>query len=211
MCIRDRNRHTGLYRKCHRNRRPVSGQEDFSECGGTVLSLLTTGIDEASAKGALLSGRPCIGVLGTSHERFRSVFREELRKNGALVSEYPPGRETARHFFRERNRIAAGLSVGVVVIEAPEHSGTRLFVQDAVEQGKDIFAVPGNADAENAAGTLSLLKEGAKLVTCGEEVLEEYELRFPILTEHSRLRGSAVQNKETEEAVVAVKTDEEQK
>ena len=65
-----------------------------------------------------------------------------------------------------------------MVVEAPEKSGTHLFVMDAVEQGKDIFAVPGNADAENAAGTLALLKDGAKLVTCGAEVLEEYLLRY---------------------------------
>ena len=67
----------------------------------------------------------------------------------------------------------------VVVVEAPEKSGTRLFVNDAVDQGKDVFAVPGNVDAENAAGTLALLKDGAKLVTCGAEVMEDYLLRYP--------------------------------
>ena len=106
----------------------------------------------------------------------------EVAKCGAVISEYPPAKEQFRHFFRERNRVAAGLSDGVVVVEAPEKSGTRLFVTEAAEQGKDVFAVPGNADAENAAGTLNLLKEGAKLVTCGADVLEEYLLRFPELS-----------------------------
>ncbi len=152
---------------------------EISRCGGTVVSLLTSGVDEAAARGALRSGRPCIGVLGTPHEQCRLEIAGELLRSGALISEYPPGKECSRHFFRERNRIAAGLSDGVVVVEAPEKSGTRLFVNDAIDQGKDIFAIPGNVDAENAAGTLALLKDGAKLVTCGAEVMEEYLLRYP--------------------------------
>ncbi|MCR5089057.1 MAG: DNA-protecting protein DprA [Oscillospiraceae bacterium] len=152
---------------------------EISECGGTVLSLLTSGVDEAAARGALLTGSPCIAVLGTAHEDCHHPLRQDLLLNGSIVSEYPPGREAAKHFFRERNRVASGLSVGVVVVEAPEKSGTRLFVADAAEQGRDLFALPGNADAVNAAGTLAMLKEGAKLVTGGEEVMEEYELRFP--------------------------------
>ena len=149
--------------------------------GGTVLSLLTPGADEAAAEGALLAENPCIGVLGTAHEACRWPLMRRVAASGAVVSEYPPGKEQFRHFFRERNRVAAGLSDGVVVVEAPEKSGTRLFVTEAAELGKDVFAVPGNADAENAAGTLNLLKEGAKLVTCGADVLEEYLLRFPEL------------------------------
>ena len=151
----------------------------LADTGAVVLSLLTQGIDEAAAQGALLSSAPCIGVLGTSHEVCRLPIAREVARTGAVISEYPPGRESMKHFFRERNRIAAGLSDGVVVVEAPEKSGTRLFVMDAVEQGKDIFAVPGNADSENAAGTLSLLKEGAKLVTDAEDILEEYRIRYP--------------------------------
>ncbi len=154
----------------------------LSESGATVLSLLTPGADEAAAEGALSSVRPAVGVLGTAHEACRwPAARRMAAAGGAVISEYPPGKEQFRHFFRERNRIAAALSDGVVVVEAPEKSGTRLFVSEAAELGKDVFAVPGNADAENAAGTLSLLKEGAKLVTCASDVLEEYSLRFPDL------------------------------
>ncbi len=152
---------------------------EVSKCGGTVLSLLTSGIDEAAAKGLLKSGRPGVAVLGTPHDRCRSDLLQDIASNGSVISEYPPGKQLSKHFFRDRNRIAAGLSVGVVVVEAPEKSGTRFFVMDAVEQGKDIFAIPGNADAENSIGTISLLKEGAKLVTCGADVMEEYELLFP--------------------------------
>ena len=136
---------------------------EISRCGGTVVSLLTSGVDEAAARGALRADKPCIGVLGTPHELCRMEIGRDLLRDGALISEYPPGKESSRHFFRERNRIAAGISDGVVVVEAPEKSGTRLFVNDAVDQGKDVFAVPGNADAENAVGTLALLKDGANL------------------------------------------------
>ena len=159
--------------------------------GATVLSLLTPGADEAAAAGMIQAGTPCIGVLGTAHEACRWPLMRQVVGNGAVVSEYPPGKEQFRHFFRERNRLAAGLSDGVVVVEAPEKSGTRLFVTEAAEQGKDVFAVPGNADAETAAGTLNLLKEGAKLVTCGTDVLEEYVLRFPELTNNLNRENSS--------------------
>jgi DNA processing protein len=159
--------------------------------GATVLSLLTPGADEAAAAGMIQAGTPCIGVLGTAHEACRWPLMRQVVGNGAVVSEYPPGKEQFRHFFRERNRLAAGLSDGVVVVEAPEKSGTRLFVTEAAEQGKDVFAVPGNADAETAAGTLNLLKEGAKLVTCGTDVLEEYLLRFPELKNNLNRENSS--------------------
>lgn len=172
--------------------------QQISLGGATVLSLLTPGADEAAAKGALKSGKPCIAVLGMPHEACRWSLMREVAKNGAVISEYPPGKEQFRHFFRERNRVAAGLCDGVVVTEAPEKSGTRLFVAEAAEQGKDVFAVPGNADAENSAGTLALLKEGAKLVTDAMDVLEEYLLRFPHLSafqEETASSGSVIGDK----------------
>ena len=148
-------------------------------CGGAVVSLLTAGIDAEAARGALLADGCCIGILGTAHEEDRSPLGQELAARGTLLSEYPPGRHWQKQFFRERNRIAAGISVGVVVVEAPEHSGTRLFAQEALEQGKEVFAVPGNVNAENSAGTLEMLKEGAKLVTCGWDVMSEFEELYP--------------------------------
>ena len=151
----------------------------IAKSGGIVISLLGSGVDAAAAKGALLADNYCVGVLGTPHECDKSQLALDVGHYGALVSEYPPGMQPQRSFFRERNRIAAGLSVGVLVVEAPERSGTRLFANEANEQGKEIFAVPGNADAESSAGTLALLKEGAKLVTCGWDVLSEFEALYP--------------------------------
>ena len=148
-------------------------------CGGMVVSLLTHGIDAEAARGALLAEGSCVGVLGTPHEEEHSRLAQELSVRGCLLSEYPPGRHSQKQFFRERNRIAAGLSVALVVVEAPERSGTRLFAQDALEQGKEIFAVPGNVNAENSAGTLSMLKDGANLATCGWDVLQDFQILFP--------------------------------
>ncbi len=147
--------------------------------GAVILSGLTAGIDAEAAWGALAAGGTCIGVLGTPHEAERGQLAETVAARGALISEYAPGTRPQRSFFRERNRITAGLSLGVLAVEAPEKSGTRLFVEEAAEQGKEIFAVPGNADAEASAGTLAMLKEGAKLATCGWDVLSEFERVYP--------------------------------
>ena len=104
---------------------------EICRCGGTVVSMLTEGIDAQAARGALLAGGSCIGVLGTAHECRNSRMDDDIIVNGALISEYPPGTVSQKCFFRERNRIAAGISVGVVVVEAPEKSGTRLFADEA--------------------------------------------------------------------------------
>ncbi len=150
-------------------------------CGGAVISGLTTGIDAAAADGALLAGGPCIAVLGTSHERDRGRLTADVAAAGAVLSEYAPGTPDFRGHFRERNRIAAGLSVGTVVIEAPEKSGALLFAAEAAEQGKEIFAVPGNADAPNSVGTIALMQEGAKPVRDAWDVLSEFEALYPAL------------------------------
>ena len=147
---------------------------ELGSCGCCIVSGLTAGIDAAAAEGALASGCPIIGVLGTSVDVPGKEIVRQVAQHGCLISEYEPGFVPNRSCFRARNRIAAGLSNGVVAVEAPEKSGTRLFVAEALEQGKEIFALPGNADSENSAGTLLFLKEGAKLVTHGWEVAEEF-------------------------------------
>ena len=152
---------------------------EIARSGGTVVSLLTEGIDEAAARGALLAGGRCIGVLGCAHREREGSLAMDVIRSGALVSEYPPGTPTQRSFFRDRNRIAAGLSVAVTVVEAPEGSGALLFAAEALEQGREIFAVPGNADAPNSAGTIELIKQGAKPATCGWDVLEEFAALYP--------------------------------
>jgi len=151
---------------------------ELAKSGAAVISLLTEGIDREAAKGCLLAGGSCIGVLGTGHGHDSELYKDIISA-GALVSEYPPGAPSRKYYFRERNRIASGLGHGVVVVEAPEKSGTLLFAAEALEQGREIFAVPGNADAPNSVGTIELIKQGAKPVTCAWDVMEEFQYLFP--------------------------------
>jgi len=152
---------------------------EIAKGGGIVVSGLTNGIDAAAARGALDADGICIGVLGTAHEQQDSDLSYDVCRRGALISEYAPGRVSQRSFFRERNRISAGLSLGAVAVEAPEKSGTLLFAAEALEQGREVFAVPGNADAPGCRGTNALLKDGATPVTCGWDVLGEFAALFP--------------------------------
>ena len=151
---------------------------EIAKCGGIVVSGLTEGIDRAAARGCLLAGGTCIGVLGTPHGR-GGELRDDVSALGVLVSEYPPGAKPQNRFFRERNRVASGLSHAVCVVEAPAKSGALLFAAEALEQGREIFAVPGNADAENSAGIMALLKQGARPAACGWDVLEDFAAVYP--------------------------------
>lgn len=157
--------------------RQIAGE--IVRCGGVVISGLTNGVDAAAATGALCADGVCVGVLGTAHEQQESELSYDVCRRGALVSEYAPGTRSLKSFFRDRNRISAGLSVGTVAIEAPEKSGTLLFVTEALEQGREIFAVPGNADASGCRGTNQLLKDGATPVTCGWDVMREFAALYP--------------------------------
>lgn len=153
---------------------------EIAACGAAVVSGLTKGIDSAAAEGALYADGRVIGVLGVPHELNKSRFTDDIvLKGGAIISEYAPGTKPYSSFFRARNRITSGLSLGVAVIEAPLHSGTCLFVNEAADQGKEIFAVPGNADLPNCEGTNLLIKEGAKPVTNGWEIVSEFASLYP--------------------------------
>ncbi len=152
---------------------------EIAKCGAVVISGLTVGIDSAAAEGALMADGRVVGVLGLPHELDKSRFSGDVVMHGALISEYAPGTKPYSSFFRARNRITSGLSLGVAVVEAPLRSGTRLFVNEAADQGKEIFAVPGNADLPNCEGTNLLIKEGAKPVTNGWEIVSEFASLYP--------------------------------
>jgi DNA processing protein len=151
--------------------------------GGLVVTGLAAGVDSAAAEGALRAGGSCIGVLGCAiddiYPKYSDMLFEDVAAAGALVSEYPPGTPIFGRNFPERNRIMSGLSVGVTVIEAPIGSGALITASRALDQGREVFAVPGNADAPNCRGSNGLIRDGAILVTCGWDVLCEFESRFP--------------------------------
>ncbi|MBR5381053.1 MAG: DNA-processing protein DprA [Oscillospiraceae bacterium] len=156
---------------------------EIARAGGLVISGLARGIDSAAARGALRGGGSVVGVLGTAIDvvypsENRGLFRDVI-STGAIVSEYPPGAPTTRGNFPARNRIMSGLSVGVTVIEAPERSGALITAAHALEQGRDVFAVPGNVDAPSCAGSNGLLREGAQAAVSGAGIVGEYAARFP--------------------------------
>lgn len=162
---------------------------ELGEAGAVVVSGLAEGCDSAAMEGALRAGGTTIGVLGTAINEIypaknRKLF-EDTRARGAVVSEYPPEMRTFPSDFKARNRIITGLSLGVVVAEAPVRSGTRNTVEHALEQGRDVFAVPGNADAAACAGCNDLLAQGALVATGGADVLGAYEGRVDLQTRKS--------------------------
>ncbi len=156
---------------------------ELAQCGGIVATGLAAGIDSRAAEGALDAGGTVIGVLGVAINRIypasNAALYGRVREHGVLLSEYPPDLEGRKEWFPQRNRIIAGLSLGVVVPEAPERSGALITAHRALDYGRDVFAVPSNADSLKGRGSNRLLREGAALVDCGWDVMEEYAPRFP--------------------------------
>lgn len=151
--------------------------------GAVVVSGLARGIDGASHRGALRAGGFTAAVLGGGVDvvypaENRRLY-EDIAATGVLLSEYPPGTEPMGSHFPVRNRILSGLSLAVLVVEAPERSGALITANTALEQGRDVFAVPGPIDAPNSRGSNRLIRDGAGLVTCGWDILEGYRSRFP--------------------------------
>jgi DNA processing protein len=149
------------------------------EKGVTVISGLARGIDLAAHQGALSSGGRTLAVMGTG---FRHVYPPEasgivpgICASGAVITEYASKTAPTKISFPRRNRIISALSRGVVIVEAAEKSGALITADFALEQGKEVFAVPGRADISTSKGTNSLIQQGAKLVTCAEEILEEID------------------------------------
>lgn len=167
---------------------------ELTEAGALVVSGLADGCDSVAMDAALRAGGDTVGVLGTAIDEVypaknRALF-ERVKAHGALVSEHPPGTRTYPSDFKARNRIISGLSLGVVVAEAPIRSGTRVTVDHALEQGRDVFAIPGNADAAASAGCNDLIAHGATVAVCAEDVLREYAARYD-LTPYRARNGEA--------------------
>ena len=156
---------------------------ELAGAGITVVTGLAEGIDSAAAQAAINAGGKVIGVLGSGvdivYPAWNRKLFSETELHGALVSEYPPGTRPSRSSFPERNRIISALSHAVLITEAPERSGALITASHALEQGKEIFAVPGNIDAPSAQGTNSLIKDGALPATDTMDILREYSAVYP--------------------------------
>ena len=142
-----------------------------------ILSGMARGIDTAAHRGALAANGKTVAVWGTGVDVIypkenKSLAQDILSRGGAILSEYRLGTFPAPQNFPKRNRILSGLSVGVLVVEAGENSGTRVTARCALEQDRDVYAVPGNVTTRNAWGPNTLIKQGAKLVATWEDVWE---------------------------------------
>lgn len=161
--------------------------EQLCRAGFAVVSGLARGIDSVCHEAALASGGRTIAVVATGLDTVyppenRELEREISRK-GLVLSEYPLGTKSHPGLFPQRNRIIAGLTLGTVVVEADSRSGSLITADAALEAGRDVFAVPGPVTSPKSRGALDLIKQGAKLVTCAEDIIEEYIAFLPANTE----------------------------
>lgn len=165
---------------------------DLAARGLTILSGMARGVDTAAHKGAIAAKKPTIAIWGTGVDVIypkenKSLAEQIIAGGGAIISEYPLGTFPAPQNFPKRNRILSGMSVGVLVIEAAEYSGTRVTARCAIEQNRDVYAVPGNVTSKNAWGPNTLIKQGAKLTATWEDVWEDLPtpVRLQLEAEHT--------------------------
>lgn len=155
---------------------------ELSSRGIMVISGLAKGIDTSAHLGALDGGGPTIAVIGSGLKKMYPAsnikLSEQISKNGCIITEYMPETEPYSWNFPERNRIISGLSKAVLVVEAGDRSGSLITAGLALEQGKDVYAVPGNIFSPNSVGTNKLIKDGAKPVTDIRDILDEYNIFY---------------------------------
>ncbi|MEW6412068.1 MAG: DNA-processing protein DprA [Candidatus Zixiibacteriota bacterium] len=159
----------------------------LAEAGITVVSGMADGVDAAAHKGALDAGGKTVAVWGSSldivYPPSNKKLAERIKTSGSVVSEYLPGTSPERAHFPERNRIISGLSDGVVVVEAGRKSGALITSEQALSQGRELFAVPGQPGSKMSEGTNDLIKKGARLLTSIDDIFDELpRLKGVVLT-----------------------------
>jgi len=168
----------------------------------TIFSGMARGVDTAAHKGALVAKGNTVAVWGTGIDVIypkenKRLAEQIVESGGAIVSEYPLGTFPAPQNVPVRNRILSGMSLGVLVIEAAEYSGTRITARCAMEQNRDVFAVPGNVTNKNSWGPNTLIKQGAKLTATWEDVWEDLPSQIRLALEDERMAtGGLAESKE---------------
>lgn len=167
----------------------------IANSGAIVVSGGARGIDTVALRGALDSTMPVVAVFGCGvdvvYPRENRLLFEDIARHGCLLSEYPPQTPPDRSHFPVRNRILSGLTLGVLVVEAPDPSGALITAQLALDQGRDVYAIPGNVGVASCAGSNRLLREGAIMVENGWDVLKDYVTLFPDKLADGRSQESA--------------------
>jgi DNA processing protein len=157
---------------------------DLARAGVTVVSGLARGVDGVAHRAALDAGGRTVAVLGGGVNRVypseHQSLARQVSEQGVLLSEYLPDTQADAPHFPARNRIISGLALGVVVTEAPERSGALITVDFAADQGRDVFAVPGNVGAANSVGCNRLLRDGGRIVRSAEDILEDLRIGAPL-------------------------------
>ena len=160
----------------------------LGNCGGAVVSGAAKGIDSLALEGALSAGAPVAAVLGNGldivYPAEAKALYQDIARYGCLISEYPPGTPPLGSNFPRRNRIMSGLALGVLVVEAARKSGSLITADYALEQGRDVYAVPGNIGLASSEGSNDLIREGAQLATSGWDILRNYVHQYPELLEN---------------------------
>lgn len=155
---------------------------ELAHAGVTVISGLAQGIDAAAHRGALDGGGRTIAVLGngidTVYPNQHRDLAEQISGRGALVTEFAIGAKPEAHHFPRRNRVISGMSLGVLIVEAPEKSGALITANAALEQGRDVFAVPGSILNPSSSGANRLIQDGAKLIMNVQDILDELALIY---------------------------------
>ena len=156
---------------------------ELAASGAVVVTGLARGVDSAAARGALRAGGTVVGVTGGGldvvYPPENGDLYADVAATGVLLSEYPPGSPPDKAHFPVRNRIMSGLSVAALVVEAPERSGALITARLALEQGREVYAVPGPIDAPDSVGCNRLIRDGAGLAAEGWDILRDFQERFP--------------------------------
>jgi DNA processing protein len=161
---------------------------DLAARGLVIFSGLARGVDSSAHRGAIAAKGKTVAVFGTGVDvvypkENRKLVEQLLSAGGAVISEFPMGTSPTPQNFPIRNRIISGISIGVLVIEAAEYSGTRITSRCALEQSREVFAVPGNVTNKNSWGPNTLIKQGAKLVATWEDIWEELPMEVRLTLE----------------------------
>ncbi|MBR7146311.1 MAG: DNA-processing protein DprA, partial [Oscillospiraceae bacterium] len=175
--------------------------------GALIVSGGAEGIDAAAHRGALRAGGTTValfaGGVDVPYPAKNEYLFRDIAATGAIISEYPPGTKHEKWRFRPRNRILSGLCLGTIVIEAPEKSGSLITAEQALEQGRDLFAVPGPIDAEMSRGCNRLLSEHAFVAMDSESVLREYRAMYPHKIKEKRVEQPKTLGRERGETAEA--------
>jgi DNA processing protein len=153
---------------------------ELAQAGITVVSGLARGVDAAAHRAALEAGGRTIAVLGSGPDVIYPAehrrLAEQILESGAILSEFPPGAKPDAQNFPARNRIVSGMTLGTLIVEAPARSGALITASFAADQGREVFVLPGSIFAQTSEGTNALLRDGARLVRDGADILEDLGL-----------------------------------